>query len=221
MVTFSVASHLGGFDLEYSQLEETERLKILEDSCDIIEKKLADMKYLSEFTWAGKQAFYNDESNESWSFKAAAPDYHLADNFTVWLTEGATNFEITNSKEVYSSKGKYNLFELLWYGFGPWRANKTYHMIDPIKKAYYMRTKKMRTKMWAMNGPMIEADVRISFYYRYASQWFYKLTERKGMDSSLVTKFHTYIDRAISRSIEEAIALNTTEDTYELMRGTA
>lgn len=219
VVTLSVASHLGTFDMEYFNLEEKDRLKILEDACGIAEKKLADMKYLSEFSWGGKQAFYNDESEESWSFKAPASDYHLSDNFMVWLDAGARNFEISNSKEVYSSQNRYNLFELLWDGFGPWRANMTYYKLSKESKAYYMRTKKMRTKMRAMNGPMVEADTRISFYYRYEGRWFYKMHERRGMDPSLVSKFRLYIDRALSRSIEEAIELNTTESAYALMRG--
>ena len=177
------------------------------------------MKYLGEYEWEGIQAFYNDKSDESWSFSRPAPGDHLSDQFMVWLDAGARNFEIANSKTVYSSKGKYNLFELLWYGFGPWRASMTYHKIDKEDKAYYMRTKKMRRKMRAMNGPMVEADTRISFYYRYAGRWFYKLHERKGMASGLISKFHTYITRAISRGIEEAIELNTSEDVYTLMRG--
>jgi hypothetical protein len=138
----------------------------------------------------------------------------------IWLNAGASNFEIANPKEVYSSQGRYNLFELLWDGFGPWRSPRTYRKLDRETKAYYMRTKKMQRKMRAMNGPMVEADIRISFYYRYNSRWYYNLTERRGMNPSLVTKFRMYIDRALTRSIEEAIEANTTQDTYELMRGT-
>ena len=122
MVTLSVTSHLGGFDLEYSNLDTKERLQILQEACPLIEKKLADMKYLSEFTWDGKQAFYNDEpgggSNKIYAYQGE----HLKDGFSVILDAGASNFIITNDKMVYSSKGKFNLFELLWNKFAAYRV---------------------------------------------------------------------------------------------------
>lgn len=204
-VTLSVASHLGGFDLIYSELDEKDRESMLEDSCLIIEEKLSDMKYLSEYEHLGKQAFYNDESQGSKEHIYHGSSDHLCDHFVVVLDAGYKNFVLYNDKSVSSSKGTYNLFELLWYGFGPWSASYIPKSASRDLYAYHARTKKMYKKLYAIGGPLADVDTRISFYYRYAGKHFYNMTSRKGMSSGLVTKFHQYIDRAITRGIQEAI----------------
>lgn len=220
-ISISVASRLGGFDLEYSQLDEQERAKILQDACKIIEGKLADMKYLTEFMWGGKQAFYNDEPGGGSGKLYAYQGDHLKDGFSVALDAGSKNFLIENSKEVYSSKYKFNLFELLWDGFGPYRVPTRISHSNEEQTAYYMRTKKMQKKFYSVGGPFIKTDNAnlMTFYYRYQSQWYYNIEERRGMAPSLNTKFREYINRAVSRGIDEAIEKSMPGDVYEIMRG--
>ena len=222
-IKLSVTSHLGNFDLEYSQLEEADRKKILEESCSIIEDKLADMKFLGEFTWNGKQAFYNDEPGGGSEKLYAYQGDHLKDGFSVSLDAGAYNFIIENSKEVYSTKYKFNLFELLWDGFGPYRVPTRISHSNEEQTAYYMRTKKMKQKFYSVGGPFIKTDNAnlMTFYYRYQSQWYYNISDRQGMAPSLTSKFRDYIHTAISRGIDEAIERTMPSDVYEIMRGTA
>jgi hypothetical protein len=204
-VYLSVTSHLGGYDLVYSELVESDREQMLSIACDIMQDKLSDMKYLSEFTNMGKQAFYDDETGGDKSYATTGWSDHLCDHFVVVLDSGAKNFIVYNDKTVSSSRGQYNLFELLWYGFGPWSANRTPKFPSKEQFAYGERTKKSYKKFHAIGGPLVDVDVRINFYYRYAGKNFYNMTSRKGMSSGLVTKFHQYIDTAMSRSIEESL----------------
>jgi hypothetical protein len=215
MVSFLCNDYLGSLLGEFQLMDESERTRIFEEACPFIERKLADMRYLKEFSWQGKQAFYNDDTGNADS--TASLD-HLKDSFKV--STNGINFFIWNDREVHSSKGSYNLFELLWKGFGAYRVPRTSTKLSNEQIAYYMRTKKMTRELTKFGGLWNQpAGNTMTFYNRYWGKWYYKMQERKGMSEGLVTKFHSYIEGAIEVGVQESMKSLVSADSYELMGG--
>jgi hypothetical protein len=171
--------------------------KVLEEACPIIERRLSDPDYLNDFTWDGKQAFYNDEPGGKKEIKGMG-GYHLVDNFSAVPETGAGGWgriHISNPKEVTSRRGKWNLFDDLMYpGWGAYSIpDKPQNMItDKHKLSNYNRDTEVLVK------PM-------TFYWRYKSSWFYNVSRREGINDSLHSKFKEYILQAILYGIERAI----------------
>jgi len=203
----------------FDTLEAAERTAILIDACTLIEQKLADSDYLRLYTHMGKQAFYNDHEQDLFSHAG----YHLSDNFYVFINQSETNFIIGNHKEVYGRGGlTLNLFDqLLWPGFGPYRVPTKIGVTSEELEKYYMRTKKMTRQFYKIGGPLINTDESqlMSFYYRYAGKSFYNMSERKGMDDGLHTKFRAYITKAVELGLKEAIEKNLGQAATEVMGG--
>ena len=198
----------------FALMEEGDREKVLELACTKIENKLSDMKYMAEFTWNGKQAFYNDELFDGTKNTFNTTGEHLKDEFYVSLDATSSNFLISNPKMVYSSKGAYNLFDLLWGGFGAYHSPRVNMSgMSYQEQAYLKKFGVMSPAMQKMYG---ESN-RISFYYRYAGKSFYNVTDRGPMSSSLVNKFQSYIEMAIGRGLKEAIQSIIPEESHELM----
>jgi len=171
--------------------------KVLEEACPIIERRLSDPDYLNDFTWDGKQAFYNDEPGGTKEIKGMG-GYHLVDNFSAVPETGAGGWgriHISNPKEVTSRRGKRNLFDDLMYpSWGAYSIpDKPQNMItDKHKLSNYNRDTEVLVK------PM-------TFYWRYKSSWFYNVSRREGINDSLHSKFKEYILQAILYGIERAI----------------
>ena len=171
--------------------------KVMEEACPIIERRLSDPDYLNDFTWDGKQAFYNDEPGGTKEIKGMG-GYHLVDNFSVVPETGAGGWgriHISNPKEVTSRRGKWNLFDDLMYpSWGAYSIpDKPQNMItDKHKPSNYNRDTEVLVK------PM-------TFYWRYKSSWFYNVSRREGINDSLHSKFKEYILQAILYGIERAI----------------
>lgn len=199
---------------EFTDLRQQEKDDLLESACPIIEHRLSDMAYLGQFTWLGSQAFFNDSSNP----KLDIGD-HLKDDFTV--TYDGTAFLISNSKTVSGARGKpINLFEKLLYpGFGEYHVPKgklsaMRGMMGEERYAYETRTKKQRK---ALEQKLYKGNL-MTYYYRYAGVWFYNQSKRGGMNESLVSKFHDYIDGAIRYGVEHALKSKVGEDEVEVVR---
>jgi hypothetical protein len=174
--------------------------RVLSEACPLIEKRLGDPKYLRNFTHKGKQAFYNDEPEGTRELRGLfatgqrAGD-HMVNQFHVLshvAAGGFGSFEIKNDKHIFSKRyGKINLFDWLWGGFGPYTGTTEPRSV-PMRRTLGRRMTNYTEK------PM-------TFYYRYAGKWFYKLKSRRGMESGLVTKFHNYIFGAVEYGIEKAL----------------
>jgi hypothetical protein len=198
-----------------SDVRLTER--VLAEACPIIEKRLGDPTYLRQWTHRGKQAFYNDEPGGIgetmgiFSSGLRAGD-HMVNQFhvaPVLSAGGYGGFEITNDKNIYSKKyGKMNLFDLLWKGFGAYTA-PSYKKFERLDYRYVMwlsqQSKSSRLRKKWKTGITMYTEPPMTFYYRYASKWFYKLKSRKGMDTGLKDKFHMYVMGAIEYGLDIAI----------------
>ena len=187
---------------------------MLNSACPIIEHRLSDMAYLGQFTWWGKQAFFDDETNPQLDIGD-----HLKDDFTV--TYDGTAFLISNSKTVTGASGKpINLFEdLLYPGFGEYhvpttKLSKMRGIMGEERYAYETRTKKQRK---SFERKLFKGNL-MTYYYRYAGVWFYNQSKRGGMNTSLVSKFHDYIDGAIRYGVEKALKSKVGEDEVDVVR---
>lgn len=211
VVTLPVVNFLGGKSRNFFLLAEGTRTTILQDACSKIENKLADMRYLREFSWMGQQAFYNDMPgghkekgpDPAYRYKGGVFADHMKDQFYISLDATAENFLISNAKEVHSSKKSFNLFELIWYKFGPYSVPKKLHATSIEQVLWYKRTKAMEKKMYRELDT--STDYKMNFYNRYFGRRYYQMTERRGMDSSLHDKFKLYIHTAFSRGLDDAI----------------
>ena len=186
--------------------------QVLSEACPLIEKRLGDPVYLRNFSHMGKQAFYNDEPGGDKEIRGIfstgqVTGDHLANQFHVIphvAAGGFGSFEIKNSKYIYSKRyGKINLFDWLWKGFGPYTqtSERKYYKIGPGEYKSMSRADKRRWKQ----GRVMYTENPMTFYYRYASKWFYSMHKRGGMDEGLVTKFHNYVFGAVEWGIEKAI----------------
>jgi hypothetical protein len=189
-----------------SDVRLTER--ILLEACPIIEERLANSKYLKQFTWNGKQAFYDDEPFGKREIRTkGAESQHMVMQFHVTPNVGAKGyggFVIHNDKEVYSSHGKFNLFDLLWYGFGPYIGPDPYKKFERLSYTEIAQMGWRRRKKW-VHGTTIYHETPMNFYYRYAGKWFYNRTKRGGFTPSLHDKFKEYIMGAVEYGIEMAV----------------
>ena len=172
------------------------REKVFSDACPLIEEYLASMNHLSAYEWLGKQAFYNPDSTT-----------HLKDGFHVFFD--GKNFEVSNWTLVPGARGSlYNLFDLLWEGFGPYESPtmlqyKQWDLRDPEVLAYLTRTKKMTARV--LSGVSV---VKMTYYYRYPGIMIRYATRRGGMDTGLVSKFQLYVEDAIRKGIRDSIKNN-------------
>ena len=174
--------------------------RVLSEACPLIEKRLGDPKYLRNFTHKGRQSFYNDEPGGAKELRGLfatgqRTGDHMVNQFHVIphvRAGGFGSFDITNDKNIFSKRyGKINLFDWLWGGFGPYTG--------PTEA----RTVAIRRTLG--RGMTNYTEKPMTFYYRYASKWFYKLKSRRGMDEGLVDKFHNYVFGAVEYGIESAI----------------
>jgi len=173
--------------------------KVMEEACPIIERRLSDPDYLNDFTWDGKQAFYNDEPGGTKEIEGMG-GYHLVDNFSVVPETGAGGWgriHISNPKEVTSRRGKWNLFDDLMYP--SWGAYSI-----PDKPQGMARGKHKISSFLTVQQQMIDIKP-MTFYWRYKSSWFYNVSRREGINDSLHSKFKEYILQAILYGIERAI----------------
>lgn len=189
-----------------SDVRLTER--VLLEACPIIEKRLSDPRYLRLWTWNGKQAFFDDEPGGVKDIRGlASKGDHLKDQFHAMPNIGSGGyggFVLYNDKDVYSRRGKFNLFDLLWYGFSSYTVPK------PEKKYRRLTLTEINQMSWAQRrewrrGTTIYTETPMTFYYRYASQWFYKRTKRGGFTPSLHDKFKQYIIGAVEYGLKMAI----------------
>jgi hypothetical protein len=185
---------------------------IYEEACPLIEKRLADYDHLSKYNWNGMQAFYDDERGGRQMTKGgltrggfsglSAYGDHLKDQFIVVGSE-AGGFEITNTKTVSSSRGNYNLFDLLWHGWGAYSAGQRMSGIataNELKRIKGMSREEKDT--YAVN---MGYSKPMTYYYRYMGQWFYRCKSRGGFTPSLHDKFKRYILDAVDWGIEQAM----------------
>lgn len=204
-VTFSPLKFMSAINQRYSHHRELEGQhvlsKIFEEAAPLIEKRLASPEHLKQYTWLGKQAFYDDERAGMKEIRGGmlSPGYgdHLKDQFIVIPHESGEGFEITNTKTVRSSLGKYNLFELLWHGWG------AYRIPPPVVSSLFKGKQK---------GAPLNKDVGkyyfikpMTYYYRYAGSWFYNAKSRAGFTPSLHDKFKQYVMDAVDWGVEHAI----------------
>jgi len=203
--------HLSKKNKVLSDVRLTER--VLLEACPYIEERLCDPKYLKQFTWLGKQAFYNDEpggvkETRGAFYSTGNVGNHLIKQFRVTVnvgTAGYGGFVIHNDKTVYGREGhSYNLFDLLYNGFS------SYMQPEPMRKYKRISTEELWQMNWQQrrawkHGQRMFQQPPMTFYYRYASRWFYNKTKREGMSSSLNTKFKRYIYGAIEYGIQMAI----------------
>ena len=197
---------------------------ILLDAAPIIEARLGDPRYLKQWTWNGKQAFYDDEpggvKETRGGFMSRGYGNHLKNQFHVRssVSKGIwQGIELTNDKEVRSSKGKFNLFELLWHGFGPYNAG------EPRWEREWKSMTELNQMNWKQRrsweqGKLVYAERPMNFYYRYASRWFYKKTKREGFTPSLHSKFKQYIMGAVEYGIQMSIKNMIERKGDEVMR---
>lgn len=185
-----VVEKLEQFIMDDKDIEE----KIIQNACHLIEERLASMQNLRAYTYKGKQAFYDDREFNT---------YHLKDAF--FVEYDGQNFDITNNKVVFGANGSsYNLFEMLWEGFGPYRVPTPTHHIaqkQPELFAYMTRTKKMESKLKFMNL----SGKPMRYYYRYGGIMIKYALTRKGMSGELVNKFQVYIEDAIRQGVEDSV----------------
>ena len=181
---------------------------VLLEACPIIEQTLGDPKYLRQWSWNGKQAFFDDEPGGVKDIRGLrSTGDHLAFQFHAMPNMGAGGyggFVLYNDKEVNSRHGKFNLFDLLWHGFGSY--------IGPEPKKIYRKLSltEINQMSWAQRrawrrGTTLYRETPMTFYYRYAGKWFYKRTKRGGFTPSLHDKFKQYIFGAIEFGIQSAI----------------
>ena len=201
---------------EFTDYRQQEKDDIMDKACGPIESRLADMEYLSTYTWFGSIAFYNDDPGGQRSDSG----YHLKDYFTVRYD--GTSFQISNSKSVIGASGKpINLFEQLLYPrFGAYRVpttnrSKMRGIMGEERYAYETRTKKQSK---AVEQKLYQGNL-MTFYYRYHGMWYYNRSKRAGMNTSLHSKFLEYIDGAIRWGVENALKLQIGEDDYAAARG--
>jgi hypothetical protein len=228
MATFPITSYLYEGVQDFLALEDREKDEVMTEACPLIERKLGDMGYLSQFTRNGVQLFYDDRG--AWSapgkwahggeeIGSAYGASHLCDGFSV--DYDGYNFIITNSKTVSSNKGSWNLFDDLLMG-----VPKEYHVnvmyrskmraqMGEERYAYESRTKKQRK---TLERKLITGNL-MTFYYRFDHKMCWKRDKRRGYYPEVVTKFRSYIDGAIRYGVEAATTKQIGEDEYELARG--
>jgi hypothetical protein len=180
---------------------------LIEEACPIIEARLADPNYVRSWTWEGKQAFYDDERYgvkeiRGGIFSKGYGD-HLKNQFHATPGEGYMGIEITNDKEVTSSRGTFNLFELLWHGFGPYTASKLKQPEGSYSQWLLKQSKRAQRRL--RRELTVYTAQPITFYYRYKGMWFYKLQKRKGFTPSLHSKFRQYITGAVEYGFQRAL----------------
>jgi hypothetical protein len=182
--------------------------KVLLEAAPIIEHRLGDSRYLRQWTWNGKQAFFDDEPGGVKDIRSFSnKSNHLAFQFHVTpnvQASGYGGFVLHNDKEVSSRHGKFNLFDLLWYGFGPYIGP------TPVKKFNRLSLTEINQMNWKQRrawrtGTTFYLEPPMTFYYRYAGKWFYKRTKRGGFTPSLHDKFKQYIVGAIAYGIQNSI----------------
>jgi len=205
MASFAIESFLGDSNVEFEALDGSDRTSVLESTCGILEKKLADMDYLAQFTWNGMQAFYDDDPNDFNRFSRKGFS-HLKDEFTASIDPSETVIYLWNTKTVNGKRGSINLFDqLLWPKFGSYRVPHTDIGNFPEEMAkYYGRSQKMQRRMNQLKRELTEQKP-MTFYYRYEGKRFFNVMERGGMNDSLHEKFKEYIHKAIRESLKEAI----------------
>jgi len=171
--------------------------QVLEGACPLIEERLSDPRYLDQFQWNNKQAFYNDEPGGIKETTKTRGD-HMVDHFFAVPEVAAGGWgaiHLGNTKEVHSSRGTWNLFdELLFPGFGAYAIPTQSVRMEKgaNKKENYMKN--------------IVVNVRpMNFYYRYKGQFFYNASKRGGFTDSLHSKFKEYIYGAILYGIENSL----------------
>jgi hypothetical protein len=179
--------------------------RVYEEACPLIEKRLASYEHLRKYDWVGKQAFYDDERGGIKEIRGGirSKGYgdHLKDQFIV-TTDTEGGFDITNTKTVSSSKGTYNLFELLWHGWGRYNVKQPMGGMtsSQLKRLASMSREEKEAYVMSMGY-----DSPMHYYYRYAGSWFYNAKSRGGFTPSLHDKFKRYVYDAVDWGVEQAM----------------
>jgi hypothetical protein len=214
---FPIESYLyEGID-EFFGLHPKDKADIMTAACPLIERKLADMRYLKGFNRNGVQLFYNDRSGSQEEDSPYGED-HLKDSFNVNFD--GTSFLISNPKTV---KGGFNLFEDLLMapsGSQEYRVPRTGRGLARARMgeeryAYETRTKKQNRRL---ERSLITGNL-MTFYYRFDGKMCWKRDKRRGYYPEVITKFRSYIDGAIRYGVEIATPKQIGEDDYEAARG--